>query len=67
MIPVEGNPGLYRDEKTNAILNCNDRKYNEYLKVKTEKMVEKNELEQMKTEMNEIKSLLKILVDKINT
>jgi hypothetical protein len=67
MIPVEGNPDLYRDEKSNAILNCNSKKYDEYLSMKTRKLTEKNEMEKMKEEINEIKSLLQILVDKINT
>jgi hypothetical protein len=67
MIPVEGNSDLYRDENSNAILNCNDRKYEEYLAMKNKKLIEKNEIETMKDEINEIKSLLKILVDKINT
>jgi hypothetical protein len=67
MIPVEGNPDLYRDEETNAILNCNDKKYEEYLEMKNKKLVEKNEIETIKDEIDEIKSLLKILIDKINT
>jgi hypothetical protein len=66
MIPVEGNPDLYRDEKSNAILNCSVKKYEEYLSIKTTKLIEKNEIEKMKSEIGEIKSLLKILVDKIN-
>ncbi len=27
MIPVEGHKGLYRDGKSNAIVNCNDYEY----------------------------------------
>ena len=34
MIPVKGHSELYRDENSNAILNCSDVEYNEYLKVK---------------------------------
>lgn len=67
MIPVEGNPDLYRDEKTNAILNCSDQKYNVYLDMKSKKLIEKNEIERMKSDIDEIKDLLKILVNKINT
>lgn len=67
MIPVEGNPDLYRDEQTNAILNCSDQKYNVYLDMKSKKLIEKNEIEKMKSDIDEIKDLLKILVNKINT
>jgi hypothetical protein len=67
MIPVEGNPDLYRDEKTNAILNCNDNKYNEYITMKGKLLNQKHEIEHMKNDIDEIKSLLKVLVNKINT
>lgn len=65
MIPVEGQIGLYRDEKTNAIINCNDFEYQQYLKVKNQKILEKNEIENLKNEISEIKILLqKILENK---
>ena len=32
MIKVEGYPNLYRDEKTGAIVNCDDKGYDQYLK-----------------------------------
>jgi hypothetical protein len=62
MIPVEGHRGLYRDEKTNAILNCNESEYDEYLKVKNNILNEKNEIESLKNEIKEIKSLLSELI-----
>ena len=31
MIQVKNNPHLYRDEKSGAIINCDDRAYNEYV------------------------------------
>jgi len=49
MIPVEGHKGLYRDEKSNAIVNCNDYEYQEYLRVKNSSLEEKNEIENLKT------------------
>lgn len=58
MIPVEGHKGLFRDEKSNAIVNCNDYEYQEYLKVKNSSLDEKNEIENLKTELSEIKLLL---------
>ena len=32
--PVEGNPGLYRDSKSGAILNCSDTEFQKYLELK---------------------------------
>lgn len=63
MIPVEGHKGLYRDEKSNAIVNCNDYEYQEYLKVKNTSLEEKTEIENLKTELTEIKSLLAKLLE----
>lgn len=63
MIPVEGHKGLYRDENTNAIVNCNDYQYQEYLKLKNESLSEKQEIENLKNELDEIKSLLKKLIN----
>jgi len=62
MIPVEGHKGLYRDEDSNAILNCNDNEYQEYIKAKKNIMKEKEEIEKLKDEINEIKSLLSSLL-----
>ena len=63
MIPVEGHKVLYRDERTNAIVNCNDYDYQEYLRVKNSTLNEKNEIENLKTELTEIKSLLAKLLE----
>ena len=63
MIPVEGHKGLYRDERTNTIVICNDYDYQEYLRVKNSTLNEKNEIENLKTELTEIKSLLAKLLE----
>jgi hypothetical protein len=63
MIPVEGHKGLYRDEKSNAIVNCNDYEYQEYLKTKNSMIDEKNQIKNLKTELDEIKLLLKKLLE----
>jgi hypothetical protein len=66
MIPVKENKGLFRDEKTNSIINCDDLQYEQYMKMKALKTKEKTELEELKSDINEIKSVLKILLEKIN-
>ena len=66
MIPVEGTRGLFRDEKTNSIINCDDLEYQQYIKIKQIKGQEKSELESIKSDIDEIKSALKIILEKIN-
>ena len=63
MIPVEGHRGLFRDENSNAIVNCNDYEYQEYLKLKSQSIDEKNEIHSLKNELDEIKSLLLKLLE----
>jgi len=66
MIKVEGYSHLYRDEKTGAIINCDDVGYDQYLKSIEISKKRKRELSEMKKDIDEIKSLLKILVDGSN-
>jgi hypothetical protein len=67
MIPVKGHPDLYRDENTGAILNCDDTSYQNYIQNKNlkqaQKLAEKNEIEQIKKDVTEIKSLLMELIN----
>jgi hypothetical protein len=63
MIPVEGHKGLYRDEKSNAIVNCNDYEYQEYLRAKNSTLDEKTEIQNLKSELNDIKLLLTKLLE----
>jgi hypothetical protein len=63
-IPVEGHPNLYRDSKTNAIINTDKTAYNSYLKSLSSKEKEKKEIEEMKNELGEIKTLLYQLLEK---
>jgi hypothetical protein len=70
MIPVEGNKHLYRDENSGAIINCDTISYNQYIRMKEQKQLEKHkflsqkdEIEKLKDDMYEIKSLLKEIVN----
>ena len=63
---IEGNQDLARDPMTGSIVNVNDLEYQQYVAVRKAKK-EKNasvedDLARLKSEMNEIKSLLKELV-----
>ena len=70
MYSVKGHGDLARDPKTNSIVNVNDHDYQHYIAGREAKRVKnesldsmKNDLDGLKGEMNEIKSLLKELVN----
>lgn len=67
MIPIEGHPNLYRDPSSGAIINTDSYSYDQYIKVKTEKKNQKEEIENIKNEISEIKQLLMELISKNGT
>ncbi len=64
MIPVEGHKHLYRDENSGAIVNNDSLGYSQYIKMKSRKNTEKEELDRMKSDIEEIKSLLKEIINR---
>ena len=69
-LKVEGHRELYRDSTTNSIVNRNTSDYNRYMSQKKTKNKEAEKVDTMaqdlthlKNEINEIKSLLKDLVN----
>tara|TARA_R100000353_G_scaffold41470_1_gene32800 strand:- start:197 stop:424 length:228 start_codon:yes stop_codon:yes gene_type:complete len=69
-IPVEGNTDLVRDPKTDQIINTNTSEYEQYIARRKQRKLEKEkssnieeDLANLKSEMNEIKSLLRELVN----
>ena len=64
MIPVEGHKHLYRDNKSGAIINCDLTGYNMYMRSKIKKQSQQNRIDEMRKEIDELKSLLGQLVKK---
>ena len=71
MIPVENNKFLFRDENSNAIINCSNIDYENYLRMKNLKLKEieksnqlENDIKNLKKDINEIKSLLEQVINK---
>lgn len=58
MIPVEGHKNLFRDENSGAIVNIDSYEYNQYLKLKKQKNNEKNEIDSLKKDVEEMKKIL---------
>ena len=64
MIPVKDHKNLYRDEKSGAILNTDTDAFKQYKKMKRIKSNQRDEIERMKQDIEEIKSLLREIVKK---
>ena len=64
MIRVEGHKNLYRDEKSGAIVNCDATSYNQYVNSLNYKDMQRQELDKMKEDIDEIKMLLKEILNK---
>lgn len=69
MRQVKDKKNLFRDENSNAIVNTDRQAYNAYIKLKKQKLEEREELDSfkkdldcMKNEIGEIKSLIKQLI-----
>ena len=60
MIKVEGHKNLYRND-SGAIVNTDTVEYNQYLRLKNRRQSEKDELNRLKSEIDDIKAMLKEL------
>ena len=67
MIPVEGHSSLFRDEETNAIVNVDTIAYESYMNNKLSNSDKRAEMDEVKRELAELKSLLKDLAAKITS
>ena len=65
-VKVKDSNSLYRDEDTGAILNCNDAAYNNYLKMKENKMKEVSEMDKLKDDVDELKDMMKLILSKLD-
>lgn len=60
---MKGHTNLYRDENSGAIVNCDAAAYNQYLNIVNNRESQKKELDMIKQDITEIKSLLKELLN----
>ena len=67
MIPVEGHKNLFRDEKTGAIINMDTSEYSNYMSHKRINSDKQAEINEMKKELETLKSMLNELASKITS
>lgn len=60
-IPVKDKKNLYRDSDSNAIINTDKSSYNSYLKIREQKLKEKEKIDQLNDEIKSVKDDLKEL------
>jgi len=65
-VKVKDSGSLYRDEETGAILNCSDSEYNNYLKLKQQKLKEASEMDKLKDDVDELKDMMKLILSKLD-
>ncbi len=64
MIKVKDYPSLYRDEKTGAIINRNNFEYQQRVKAIKSSNKQEEDFKKMREDIDELKYLLKMLVEK---
>ena len=59
---VEGHKHLFRED-SGAIVNTDTHQYNEYVRMRSERKKQKEEIEGLKNDISEIKSLLMEIIN----
>lgn len=66
LLPVMNNPNLVRDEKTGAILNINKQDIAKEKRLLMQKQQEQTEIQELKSEVSDIKQLLGKLLSELS-
>lgn len=61
--PIDGYPDLVKDAKTGIILNINNDKILQSQKIRDQKVKERQELETLKSDVQDIKQMLQKLLE----
>ena len=62
-IPVEGQPGLYRDSETGAIINNRSNEYQNYVNNRDKLLSEKERIDKLESDIGDIKRMLQQLTN----
>ena len=64
MIPIKDHKNLFRDEKSDAVVNTDTNGYAQYKRMKSAKISQREEIDKMKEDIEEIKYLLQQIASK---
>ena len=62
MLKVDGHKHLFRED-SGAIVNNDTHQYNEYIRMRSERKKQRDEIEGLKNDISEIKSLLMEIIN----
>lgn len=65
LVKVKGHPDLVRDLETGAILMTNSNDIERARELKQKKRFEKEEIQQLKTDVKELKDMVKTLINQL--
>ena len=65
LIQVSGESNLYRDESSTAIINTDKNAYQSYIEARNRKLQELNEIQTLKNDVEELKSLMHQILQKL--
>jgi len=66
LIPVKGHNNLFKNKNTGMVVSINNHNSAHYKRARQNKLKERQELDNLKSEVSDIKSMLKQLLEKIN-
>lgn len=66
LVPVEGHSNLGREKNSNAIINMDQTGYDAYIQAREKQKLKNKELEELKSDIEELKSLVKGLAKQID-
>ena len=64
-LKVEGHSGLYRDSKTNSIVNKNSTAYNEYMTQKSLRNSGNDKIDNMKNDLDRLNTIIYVSLELI--
>ena len=64
MIPIKDHKNLFRDEKSGAVVNTDTNGYAQYKRMKSAKISQREEIDKIKEDIEEIKYLLQQIASK---
>ena len=73
LIPVENRDGWFRDPESNAVVNCNKTQYEQYMASYNKRQKKdddfdslQNDVDLLKSDISDMKSMLTLLLEKKN-
>jgi hypothetical protein len=67
LIPIQNDKSLYRDSNSGAVVNCSTSEFEVYLQQKNEQLQKNLEMENLKSDVSELKDMMKLILLKLDS